>query len=123
GELKWRRQSTRVYAVHMLGAIGLLIVGQLLVDFNGGGERASTIASFCLLLGVLLRSAVAPAHCWVSDLFERTSFGSAMLFAVPMTGAYAATLLLLPVGAPWVAPALGAIALFSSVYASGMALV
>lgn len=122
GAFKRLGQSPRVYVIHMLAAIVLLAVGQMLFDAEGGG-RASIAASACILIGVLLRTAIAPAHCWMTDLFERTSFGSATLIALPMTGVYAATVLLLPASAPWASQALGTLALLSSVYAAGMALV
>jgi NADH-quinone oxidoreductase subunit M len=121
-ELRRRGHSTRVYRLHMGLFIGLLVSGQLLVSL-GNPILLGTLGSLLLAAAVLVRSGVAPLHCWMTDLFENASFGTALLFVTPMVGAYGAMRLVLPSAPGWV---LGAVAIWSlatAVYASGMALV
>ena len=54
-----------------------------------------------LLVAVLVRSGIVPLHCWMTDLFEHASFGTALLFVTPMVGAYAAVRLVLPLAPDW----------------------
>src|SRR5690606_21393752 len=72
---------------------------------------------------VLLRSGIVPVHCWMTDLFEKAGFGTALLFVTPMVGAYAAVRLVLPIAPDWALRGLALISLFTAVYAAGMALV
>jgi NADH-quinone oxidoreductase subunit M len=72
---------------------------------------------------VLIRSGIAPFHCWVTDLFEHATFGTALLFVTPMLGAYAAVRLVLPISPDWVLQSLGIVSLVTAVYAAGMTLV
>ena len=64
-----------------------------------------------------------PAHCWVTDLFEHASFGTALLFVAPLAGVYAAVRLVLPVAPDWVLQGIGVVSLVTAVYAAGMAVV
>ena len=57
-----------------------------------------------LLAAVLVRCGAVPAHCWVTDWFEHSSFGNALLFVAPLTGVYAAVRLLLPAAPDWALP-------------------
>jgi NADH-quinone oxidoreductase subunit M len=76
-----------------------------------------------LTAAVLLRSGVVPVHCWMTDLFEHATFGTALLFVTPMVGAYGVTRLVLPIAPQWVLQALSLASLFTAIYAAGMALV
>ena len=76
-----------------------------------------------LLAAVLIRSGVLPFHCWMTDLFEHATFGTALLFVTPMAGAYAAVRLVLPIAPDWVLQSIGLVSLVTAVYAAGMALV
>ena len=53
----------------------------------------------------LVRCGTVPAHCWVTDWFEHTSFGIALLFVTPLAGVYAAVRLVLPIAPDWVCTA------------------
>jgi len=66
---------------------------------------------------------VAPLHCWMTDLFENASFGTALLFVTPMAGAYAAVRLVLPVAPDWALHGIALFSLFTAIYAAGMSLV
>src|SRR5262249_53065344 len=103
--------------------IGFLVAGQALLELPHGDAPAVPWAVILLLGAALLRSGMAPAHCWMTDLFEHASFGTALLFVTPLMGAYAAARLVLPAAGEGALHALGWVALATAVYAAGMALV
>jgi NADH-quinone oxidoreductase subunit M len=76
-----------------------------------------------LIAGVMIRSGVAPLHCWMTDLFENTTFGTALLYVTPMAGAYAAVRLVLPIAPDWALQSIALLSLATAIYAAGMALV
>jgi NADH-quinone oxidoreductase subunit M len=122
-ELRTRGRPSAVFAVHMAVFVGFLIVGQTLVGLPHGNGPV-VLAGVLLLAGaVCIRNGLAPAHCWVTDLFEQAGFGTALLFVTPLTGAYAAVRLVLPVADEGVLHGMGWIALATAGYAAGMALV
>lgn len=122
-ELRARRQPTRVFALHMALCVGLLIVGQYFTDRENGHRVHTLWAILPLLGGVLIRCGIVPLHTWLSDLFDRATFGTALLFVTPMLGAYAAVRLVVPIAPDWVLRSMGLLSLVTAVYASGMALV
>ncbi|MFM7151759.1 MAG: hypothetical protein ACKO23_18180, partial [Gemmataceae bacterium] len=95
-EIRLRGRPSRIFALHMLIFSGLLVVGWL------GQEMGASWAPALLMAAVLVRSGTVPAHIWVADLFEQDSFGSALLFAAPLMGFYAAVRLVLPIAPDWV---------------------
>jgi NADH-quinone oxidoreductase subunit M len=119
-ELRKRRKSSRVYCLHMGLFIVLMVIGWFVVEL---GDRTAINALWALGAAVCIRSGVAPLHCWVTDLFEHATFGTALLFVTPMLGAYATARLVLPLAPAWMLHSLGIVALASAVYAAGMALV
>jgi len=121
-DLRTRRAPTRAFTLHMGAYIGLLAVGQAWVQFEGPG-RHSLWAIGPLIAAVLIRSGIAPLHCWMTHLYERASLGTALLFTMPLTGAYLAVRLVLPVAPDSVLRIIGLISLVTAVYAAGMALV
>ena len=121
-ELRARGRSTRVYVLHMSVFVGLLILGWTFVSTED--ERVhSLIAIVPLLAAVCLRSGMVPFHCWMTDLFEKSTFGTAILTTVPIAGAYAAIRLVLPIAPDWVLRSIGVMSLVTAVYAAGMALI
>lgn len=117
-ELLWRKQSPRLYLLHMGLFALLLILGTLAVDAGW-----TTIGSFLLVAAVLIRSGVFPVHTWITDLFERASFATALLTVVPISGVYAGVRLVLPVAPDWWLQAVGVGSLITAFFAAGMALV
>jgi NADH-quinone oxidoreductase subunit M len=113
-ELVRRGRPTRAYALHMGLFVALLFAG-LAAD--------GTTAAVLLMAAVLVRSGTFPAHVWVTDLFENASFGTALLFATPITGMYAAARLVLPTTPDWVLQGIGVASMITALYAAGMALV
>jgi len=122
-ELRARKQSLRVYAVHAALFTSLLVLGWGFVE-KEGVDRVHTLWAIVPLFGaILVRSGIAPFHCWMTDLFEHATFGTALLFVTPIVGAYAAVRLILPIAPDWVLHGIGWLALATAVYAAGMALV
>jgi NADH-quinone oxidoreductase subunit M len=121
-ELLRRGKPTRVFALHMGLFVVLLVVGWACLDFADSAESAG-LASVLLLAAVLVRSGTFPVHIWVTDLLEHASFGTSLLFVTPITGAYLAVRLVLPVAPEWVLQSIGLVSLATAVYAAGMAVV
>jgi NADH-quinone oxidoreductase subunit M len=124
-ELRDRRKPQRVYVFHMALFVALLLAGQSLLTFDSGpgAGAASTMGAVLLVAAVLVRSGIVPVHCWLTDLFEHATFGTALLFVTPIVGAYAAVRLVLPIAPDWALRSMAILSLFTAVYASGMALV
>ena len=123
-ELRARGQNTGVYVKHMALFIAMLIIGQSFVDYEGSEGRVHSLwAIIPLLIAVFIRTGIAPFHCWMGDLFDRATFGTALLVAMPLVGAYATIRLVLPIAPDWVLRTIGLLSLISAVYAAGIALV
>ena len=122
-ELRGRGKPTRVYALHACLFVVLMVAGQIFVEMEGLGEMHSMWAIVPLLTAVLMRSGIVPFHCWMTDLFENATLGTSILFLTPITGAYAATRLVLPIAPDWVLNGIGIVSLITAVYAAAMSLV
>ncbi len=122
-ELRARKKPTRVYVLHMGLFAGLLVFGQLMAEVSKDYPHMSLVATALLTLAVLIRSGVCPVHCWMTDLFENASFGTALLFITPMIGAYAAVHLVLPTAPVWALRTIAIASVCTAVYSAGMALV
>lgn len=122
-ELRKRNQNTRVFALHMGLFISLLCCGQWFVADNASPTNPSILGGCLLTAAALIRSGICPLHCWMTDLFEKSSFGTALLFVTPMTGAYAVVRLVLPIASPWALQCIVFLSLITAVYAAAMALV
>jgi NADH-quinone oxidoreductase subunit M len=106
-ELQARNKPTRVYVLHMGLFLGLLVLGWIFVELEGRRQTHTLWAVVPLLAAVLIRSGIVPFHCWITDLFEHATFGSALLYVTPMMGAYAAVRLVLPIAPEWVLQSIG----------------
>jgi NADH-quinone oxidoreductase subunit M len=122
-ELRRGGKPTRLYVLFMSLFVGLLFVGQTLLALVPAQSVLAVVAVLCLTAAVLLRSGVAPVHCWMTDLFEHASFGTALLYVTPMVGAYGVVRLVLPIAPVWVLTTVSLASLLTAVYAAGMALV
>jgi NADH-quinone oxidoreductase subunit M len=121
-ELVNRGRPVRVFLLHMTLFAGLVVAGQAAVEV-GGAEAPSIVGTVLLMIGILVRCGVVPAHCWITDWFEHASFGNGLLFVIPLTGVYAAIRLVLPIAPTWVLQSIGVVSLITAVYAAGMATV
>jgi NADH-quinone oxidoreductase subunit M len=122
-ELRVRGRSTRVFTLHMGLFIGFLVAGWAMIDADGPQRTHSIWAIGMLIAAVLIRSGSVPVHCWMTDLFENASLGTALLYVTPMAGAYAAVRLVLPVAPDWALHTIALVSVTTAVYAAGMALV
>lgn len=128
-EMKSRSRCTRVFTLHMTLFVLLLVVGWTILpaDSISHPEMQSALASIAggamLTAAALLRSGIVPVHGWMPDLFEKTTFGTALLYVTPMTGAYVAMRLVLPIAPSWALQSIAVVSLITAVYAAGMALV
>ncbi|MCA9063620.1 MAG: oxidoreductase, partial [Planctomycetaceae bacterium] len=122
-EMHARGQCTRVYSIHMGLFVVMLIAGLAIVRADASPENPSIVAGAMLTFAALLRSGIVPVHCWMTDLFEKATFGTALLFVTPMTGAYVVMRLVLPIAPDWALQSIAVVSLITAVYAAGMALV
>jgi NADH-quinone oxidoreductase subunit M len=122
-ELRARHKPTRVYALHMGLFVLLLAAGWAVVEVEGRQGSHSLLALLPLLAAVFIRTGRVPFHCWMTDLFEHSTFGTALLFVAPMPGVYAVVRLVLPIAPEWVLHFIGVFAILSALYSAGMALV
>jgi NADH-quinone oxidoreductase subunit M len=114
-----RGRSGQLYAIHAGLFVTLLGVG-LAISKGTGWTGLGTVL---LLLAVLVRTGVFPTHVWVTDLFERGTFGTALGFVTPLLGVTAAVRLALPVAPEWALEGFGIIALGTALYTAGMGIV
>lgn len=122
-ELMARGKSNRVYVFHMAAFVMLLLIGWSFVELEDDSRVHTLWAVLPLLGAVLIRSGMAPVHCWLTDLFENATLGTALLTVTPLIGMYTAARLVLPIAPDWVLQYIGLVSLATAVYASGMALV
>lgn len=122
-ELRNRKKSDRGFAIHMLLFLGLMIGGLIIHEYNSRHQLESIVPVVLITIAVLIRSGCVPFHCWMPDLFEKATLGSALLFVSPLLGAYAAVRILLPIAPDWALQFVALASLLTSVYAAGMALV
>ncbi len=122
-ELSGRKRSVRVYLTHQVVFILCLFFGWTFAAAEGNVKVHTLWAIVPLLLAVLIRSGMAPVHCWLTDLMENATLGTALLTAAPLPGMYLAVRLLLPIAPDWILQSMGLVSLFTAVYAAGMSLV
>ncbi|AMV37035.1 proton-conducting transporter membrane subunit [Planctomyces sp. SH-PL62] len=122
-ELVANRQPSRVYLIHMALFITLMILGQWGVSNAAAGGTPPHWAILLLTLAMLVRCGVVPFHCWMTDLFEHATFGTALLFVTPLTAAFGVTRLVLPIAPTWDLWIISMMSLITALYAGGMALV
>ena len=117
-DLKSRGRRSRGYWIYMALFIGLLLAG-----WNSNETSAPELTIGLLVLALLLRGGAVPLHGWLSTLFQGASFGTAMLFVLPLMEVLASLRLLLPGAPDWMLKAGSTICLVTAVYGGGMACV
>ncbi len=122
-ELRRRDRCTRVYVLHMTAFVGLLVLGWAWLSVIDVNSSWVLIPGAILTVAALLRSGIFPLHLWMTDLFEKGSFGTAILYTTPLVGAYAVMRLVLPIAPTWALQSIAILSLFTAVYAASMALV
>ncbi len=122
-ELKRRDAPMRVFSLHIGAFIFMLNLGWSMVDRYAGVGSAAFIPAILLTFATLLRAGIFPLHLWLTDLFEHATFGTALLFVAPMTGAYAVMHLVLPFAPTWAMQCISVLSLITALYAAAMATV
>lgn len=122
-ELKSRQRPTGVYTFHMGLFAVLLVVGECLIAFGPDPSRPTVAAIAPLALAILIRCGIVPFHCWLTDLFEHATFGTALLRGLPFVGMYAAFRLMAPIAPEGLMGVIADVATISAVYAAGMSLI
>ena len=103
--------------------IGLMVAGQYGIGQASGSPGAESWAPIALAAAMMIRGGIAPFHSWISDLFDRASFGTAQLFVTPLVGVYGLLRLVLPVASDELLYGVRLLAMGTALYASAMALV
>ncbi|QDV66780.1 NAD(P)H-quinone oxidoreductase chain 4 1 [Rosistilla carotiformis] len=122
-ELRRRQRCTRIYVLHMAVFAMLLVVGFGWLNRVEAGSSQVLIAGALLTAAALLRSGIFPLHLWMTDLFEKATFGTAILFTTPLVGAYAVMRLVLPMAPSWALQSIAVLSLVTAVYGGAMALI
>jgi len=122
-ELSIRKRSNRIFLIHTILSILCMIFGQLFIDLSADSSRTHIIGGSLLTIGCLIRAGIFPMHCWITDLCEKSAFGTAILFLLPMTGAYAIMRLVFPIAPSYALQAIAILSLLSSIYAAAMSAV
>ncbi|MGB7324270.1 MAG: proton-conducting transporter membrane subunit [Rubripirellula sp.] len=122
-ELERRGRCTRIYALHMFAFVVLLVLGWTSLQFTGDSSESVLIPGALLTAAALIRSGIAPLHLWMTDLFEKATFGTAILFVTPLTGAYAVMRFVLPIAPSWALQSIAILSLSTAVYGGAMSLV
>ncbi len=122
-ELKRRDRCTRIFVSHMAVFVLLLVVGYAASVIGDPNSNVALIGGALVTAAALIRSGIAPLHLWMTDLFEKATFGTAIVFVTPLTGAYAVMRFVLPVAPDWALQSIALLSLVTAVYAGGMALV
>lgn len=121
-EMLKRGASPRVYLLHQTLFATALVAGWWLGQ-AGGGETAARLSTVLLAVAALIRSGTVPLHCWMSDLFEKNTFGTSILFVAPLTGALMVMRFVLPQSPAWALQSVALLSMVTAVYAAGMSLV
>ncbi|HCN77152.1 MAG TPA: oxidoreductase [Verrucomicrobiales bacterium] len=117
-DLKSRGRRARGFLFYVVPFIGLLLIGW---TFSDGARPVWAVG--LLLLALKLCGGIVPLHGWLPTLFQRASFGAAMLFVLPLIEVVASLRLLLPHAPEWMLDAVSIACLVTAVYAAGMAVV
>lgn len=122
-DLRTRKKKTRMLSIHM-GIFTILITTGYGLTSTQVENSVWHFFGVCLLAAAaLLRSGVIPLHGWMMDLFEKASFGTSILFVVPLTGAIVFLRFVLPVAPVGILQSAAWLSLATALYAAGMALV
>jgi NADH-quinone oxidoreductase subunit M len=122
-ELRSRRRPAQIYWTYMALFVGMLCAGLYYLERAEPNSTEANWAALVLGIALLIRSGVAPFHSWIPDLFDRATFGTALLFVTPMVGAYGVVRLLVPIAPDWLLHTLAVFAIISALYGAALALI
>ncbi len=122
-EYRQRNKPLGTFVFHMAIYGGLLTIACLWLSVSNVESNFRVIPTGLLMAAILVRHGIFPMHCWVTDLVENVTFGTAILFLTPMVSAYAAMRLVFPIAPIWELQWFASLSLLTAVYTAGMALV
>jgi NADH-quinone oxidoreductase subunit M len=122
-EMRLRKADTRVFTICMALHLGLMLVGAVLLAIGKDSTVMTNLAACSLVLSAMIRAGIFPGHLWIVDLFEKCTFGTAILFVAPMTGAYFVMRMVLPVVPVWALHGIAVLSLLTALYAAAMSLI
>ncbi|MEQ1829662.1 MAG: proton-conducting transporter membrane subunit [Pirellula sp.] len=117
-DLASRQQRLRGFLLYMLVFASLLLVGVLATVV-----QSSEWAVGFVLLSLLLRGGIFPLHGWHPALVQGASFGTAILFVLPLVEVVAAIRLVLPIAPIWMLQTASIACLITAVYCGGLAII
>lgn len=120
-DLRARGKQARMYIVHMATFSLLLLLGYGLESMPSDSGAYKLVGCILLTAAALLRSGVIPLHGWMVDLFDKASFGTAILAVVPLSGAITFLRFVLPIAPEGVLQATAWLSLATAFYTAGMA--
>lgn len=116
-EMFHRGNSTSMFAAHGILFIVLTFAGWI------GVQNNESWGSLLLAAGLMVRNGTFPTHLWVANLFDQATFGTALLYVVPLPGVYAVIRLVLPIAPDWLLKGIGIASMVTTIYAAGLATV
>jgi NADH-quinone oxidoreductase subunit M len=122
-DLKARGKKTRMFTIHMAVFSLLMVVGFGLTSVQAENSVDHFVGLCLLTSAALLRSGVIPLHGWMVDLFEKASFGTSILFVIPLTGAIVFLRFVLPIAPVGILQSAAWLSLATALYSAGMAMV
>ncbi len=117
-ELRERGRSSRTFVVYM--SVFCLLLGASLL--SGLAER-TPLGVGLLLLALMVRGGVFPAHSWMPVLFTSATYGTSLLFVLPLMEILVIVRVLITTIPVWMLDIAGVLCLVSAVYCGGLALV
>jgi NADH-quinone oxidoreductase subunit M len=117
-ELRDRGRPARVFFLYMLVFVVLVIAAMLT-----GVTEQQPLGVGLLLLAILIRGGLVPAHSWLPSLFSGASYGTSMLFVLPLLEILVVVRVLLTAIPEWMLEATGLLCLITAVYGGGLAMV
>jgi NADH-quinone oxidoreductase subunit M len=122
-DLKARKKNPRMFSIHMTIFAILISAGYGLTSTQDENSTWRFVGVSLITGAALLRSGVIPLHGWMMDLFEKASFGTSILFVVPLTGAIVFLRFVLPIAPVGILQSAAWLSLATALYAAGMATV
>ena len=117
-ELRDRGRSGRAFFVYMV-----LFCALVLASILTGLSARTPVSVGLLLLALIIRGGLFPFHSWLPMLFSSATYGTSLLFILPLMEILVIIRVLLTSIPVWMLDAAGVLCLVSAVYCGGLAMV
>ncbi|MEY3660068.1 MAG: NAD(P)H-quinone oxidoreductase chain 4 1 [Pseudomonadota bacterium] len=117
-ELQERGGSARAFVLYMAVFCGLVLSA-----FAAGLAEQRPLGVGLLLLALMVRGGLFPAHSWLPVLFSQASYGTSLLYILPLMEILVVIRVVLTVIPGWMLDVAGVVCLVSAVYCGGLAMV